>query len=441
MLLRLSTFNPALAHDYSANKEMLTNYIFEGLVSESGLINEPTPALAESWEVSEDKLKWTFKLRKDVYWHDGQPFTAEDVVFTFNQIIYNDDIPISVRKSFEFDHPVDTLTSSSRKTRMTVRMLDDHTVEFTLPVPFSPLLRSMNTAIYPEHILAAYIDIGTFTEAWDLDTPLASIVGTGPFTITSYTPDDRLVLTRNPDYWMTDRAGNKLPYLEEVVILLTPNRTKAQDRFLSGDADILHVPNSLFTQLEPLQHTDDFTIHRIGPGTVMQFLTFNMNPESDSTTGQHHIDPVKLQWFTNLQFRRAIALSINKPAIIRHTQSGLGYPSWSYIGPDTNDFHNPDVPKNLYDHYTANDILDALGWIDTNKDGTREDSNGNEIRFTITTTQDSNLRDMAEMIVEDLDHIGIDAGVETLSAYNDLIDRITNTYDWEAVMLTLQYPS
>ena len=89
--------------------------------------------------------------------------------------------------------------------------LDDYTVRFVLPVPFAPFLRSMGTAIYPRHILEQHVDDGTFADTWDIDTDPAEIIGTGPFTIERYEPGERVVLQRNPNYWLKDAAGNRLP--------------------------------------------------------------------------------------------------------------------------------------------------------------------------------------------------------------------------------------
>ena len=155
-------------------------------------------------------------------WHDGEPFTAHDVDFTFNRIIYNDDIPASSRPAFHFRF-LDEESGEWKEEPMTVTALDDYTVECVLPGPFAPFLRSMGTAIYPRHILEKHVDDDTFTSTWDIDTDPAEIVGTGPFTIERYEPGERVVMRRNPDYWLEDDAGNSLPYLDEIVHVIVPD--------------------------------------------------------------------------------------------------------------------------------------------------------------------------------------------------------------------------
>ena len=200
----------------------MLGYLFEGLTETSWLTDEVEPALAESWERSADGLTWTFRLRTDVTWHDGRPFTAHDVVFTFNRIIYNHDIPASSRPAFHF-RVFDEETGKWEESPMTVTALDDYTVECILPAPFAPFLRSMGTAIYPKHILEEHVDDGTFASTWDIDTDPAEVIGTGPFTIESYEPGERVVMRRNPSYWLEDDAGNRLPYLDRVVHVIVPD--------------------------------------------------------------------------------------------------------------------------------------------------------------------------------------------------------------------------
>ena len=173
------TLNLAISTD--AGSSGVLGYLFDGLTETSWLTDEVEPALAESWEHSEDGLTWTFHLRRDVTWHDGQPFTAHDVDFTFNRIIYNHDIPASSRPSFHFRY-LDEASGTWQESPMTVTALDDYTVQCVLPVPFAPFLRSMGTAIYPKHILEAHVDDGTFASTWDIDTDPSEVIGTGPFT-------------------------------------------------------------------------------------------------------------------------------------------------------------------------------------------------------------------------------------------------------------------
>ncbi len=425
------TLNLALAND--AGSSGVLGYLFEGLTRTSWLTDEVEPELAERWERSEDGLTWTFHLRRDVTWHDGEPFTAHDVDFTFNRIIYNDDIDASSRSSFNFRFLDDS--GQWQEAKMTVATLDEYTVEFRLPVPFAPFLRSMGTAIYPEHVLEKHVEDGTFNSTWDIDTDPAEIVGTGPFTIESYAPGERVVLARNPNYWLTDDEGNRLPYLDEIVHVIVGDLEAELEKFLAGESDSHGVLGEEYAQLEPLQEEGNFTIHRRGPGFGTTFLGFNVNSGANPETGEPYVTAEKLAWFGNVQFRQAVAHSIDKDTIIAEVQHGLGYPQWSSVSPAAGDFHNPDVRRYEYDLDRANEILDGLGWTDTDGDGTREDGQGNKIEFTLITNEGNSVREEVGRIVrQGMEQIGVSARFELVD-FGDLVSQLTGSYDWEAMII------
>ena len=426
------TFNLAISNDASSSGVL--SYLFEGLTETSWLDDRVEPSLARSWEASEDGMTWTFHLRDDVRWHDGTPFTALDVEFTFNSIIYNDDIPASARPAFNFRY-LDEETREWRVSPMTVVAVDEHTIVCVLPQPFAPFLRSMSTAIYPRHILKKHVDDGTFNLIWDINTAPSEIIGTGPFTIETYIPGERVVMVRNPDYWLEDDSGNTLPYLDRVMHLIVPELEDELSYFLSGRSDIHGVLGEEYAQLEPLQEEQNFTIYRRGPTFGTTFLAFNMNPGQNPETGEPYLDPRKRDWFSNTQFRQAVAHVIDKERIIDEAQHGFGYPQWSSISPAAGDFHNPNVRQYEYSIDKANEILDNLGWIDTDGDGIREDVNGENIAFALTTNQGNSVRETVGSIVhEGLQAIGLDVGY-TVIDFGQIVGQLTTTYDWETVVI------
>ena len=426
------TFNLAIATDASSSGVL--GYLFEGLTETSWLTDEVEPALAQSWERSEDGLTWVFHLRRDVRWHDGEPLTAHDVDFTFNRIIYNQDIPASAHPAFNFRF-LDEESGEWREAPMTVTALDDYTVQCVLPVSFAPFLRSMGTAIYPKHVLEPHVDDGTFNDTWNIDTDPAKIIGAGPFTIASYQPGQRVVMQRNPDYWLRDDAGNRLPYLDRIVHLIVPDLEAELALFLSGDSDAHGVQGEEYARLEPLQEEGNFTIHRRGPAFGTTFMGFNMNPGSAPDTGEPYVAQEKLRWFQNVQFRQAVAHSIDKQRIIEEVQHGLAYSQWASISPAAGDFHNPNVRLYEYDLDRANEILDDLGWTDTNGDGIREDDQGNEIAFSLVTNTGNTVRGrVAELAHQGMQQLGLRVDYRLIE-FGELVGQLTATYDWEAMII------
>ncbi len=425
------TFNLPLAND--AGSSGYLSYVFEGLTETSWLDDSIEPLLAESWEHSDDGLEWTFRLRQDVTWHDGEPFTAHDVDFTFNRVVYNDDIPTNDREGFTFVY-TDEETGEQKDGRMTVTALDDYTVRFVLPVSYAPFLRSMGYAIYPRHVLEPHVEAGTFGELWDVNTDPSEVIGTGPFTIASYTPGERVTLRRNPDYWMRDRAGHSLPYIDEIVYHIVETLEEELALFQAGETDAHGVLGEEYPVLEPQQEEGDFTIHRRGPGFGTTFLTFNVNPGTDPD-GMPYMRPEARAWFENLEFRQAVAHSVDKERVVEETLGGLGYPQWSSISPATGDFHNPGVRRYEYDPGAANALLDGLGWADTDGDGVREDGDGNPISFTLVTNEGNSVREDATRIVaEGMESIGLGVDLQVID-FGVIVGQLTATYDWEAVVI------
>ena len=426
------TFNLAVADDASSSSVL--GYLFEGLTEVSWLTDEVEPALAESWERSDDGLTWTFRIRPGVTWHDGEPLTAHDVDFTFNRIIYNEDIPANARAAFIFRFP--DAAGGWNEEPMTVTALDDSTVRIVLPSPFAPFLRSMGTAIYPKHILEPYVDAGTFNQMWGLGTDPSEIIGTGPFTIESYTPEESLVLRRNPGYWLKDAEGNALPYLDTVTLTFVPSLVDEFASFQAGEADFHGVLGEEFPILEPLQEEGNFTIHKRGPGFGTTFLAFNMNPGNHPETGEPLVAPEKLRWFTNPAFRQAVGHSIDKQRIVDETLNGLGYPQWSSVSPAAGDFHNPGVKRYEHDPERANELLDGLGWVDADGDGIREDTAGNRIEFVIGTNGDSNevRGQAAQIMAEGMQAAGIGAVYQSVP-FDQLVTQLTATFDWETIVI------
>ena len=425
------TFNLAIANDASSSGVL--GYLFEGLTETSWLDDQVEPGLAETWEVSEDGLTWTFHLRRDVQWHDGHPFTAQDVDFTFNRIIYNPDIASSAQATFHFR--LQDENGIWQDAPMTVRALDDYTVECVLPVSFAPFLRSMGTAIYPKHILEERVEDGTFEITWGINSDPAGVIGTGPFTIESYVPGDRVVFLRNPNYWMQDDEGNRLPYLDRIVQVIVPELGDELEKFLSGESDTHGVLGEELARLEPLQEDLNFTIYKRGPAFGTTFLAFNMNPGHDPDTGQAYVDPEKLRWFQDIQFRRAVAHSVDKDTIIREVQHGIGYPQWSSVSPAAGDFHNPNVRRYEYDLDEANSILDSIGWTDTDGDGVREDDAGNTISFTMATNDGNQVRQqVAEILRQGMEAIGLAVDYRIID-FGELVGQLTSSYDWETIVI------
>lgn len=418
------SFNPVVAKETSTT--VVTGLIFEGLTRTNGVTTEVEPALAESWEVSENGLRWTFHLRPGVLWSDGVPLTASDVTFTFERLIYNSDIPASARDIFTIEG-----------TQIAVRAVDSKTVEFILPVPFAPFLRALNTEILPAHRVAPLVEAGIFTSSWGLDVNPEEVVGTGPFKLDEHLSGQYVRLVRNPKYWGRDGKGESLPYLDEVWMLIVTTQDVALLKFQEGALDLYSVRGSDYPILKPEEEKGSFTIYEAGPAFGTSFIFFNQNQGMNDETGVPYVEPHKLAWFTDLRFRQAVAHAIDKQSLINIVMNGLGFSQEAAMSPSAGFFHNPNVLTYPYDLDRARALLAEAGFVDSDGDGVLEDAHGNPLEFSLFTNSGNTERvQIATIIRKDLEQVGMKVHFTQLE-FNNLVAKLNATYDWDAILLGL----
>lgn len=418
------SFNDMVAKETSTT--MITGFLFEGLTRLNAQTLKVEPNLAQRWTVSKDGLIWTFYLRKNLRWSDGVPLTADDVIFTFNDLIYNPDVANSSRDIFTVDGK-----------EFKVEKVDDYTVRFILPVKFAPFLKGMSQSILPKHKLADAVKQKKFNYTWGIDTPPHEIVGQGPFVLDAYQPGEKVVLKRNPYYWRTARNGDRLPYLDEVLVLIVPSSDVELLKFMEGSLDYYDLRGMDYPLLKPLESKKNFTVYNMGPTMGSSFLVFNLNTRINEKTKQPFVSPVKMAWFNDIEFRKAVAYAIDRDQMTKIVFNGLAYPQFSPISPADTFFFNPKVIHYDYNLAKARDILSKAGFQDRNEDGVIEDNQGNRIQFNIATNADSAERmDIAAIIRQDLERLGMDVRLIPME-FNTLVGKLTGTFEWDAIVLSL----
>ena len=419
------TFNDIVSTD--ANSGTVTSLLFEGLTSADPFTLKVIPNLAKSWDISSDGLQWTFHLREDVKWFDGTSFSADDVVFTFNDLIYNPDVPSSSK---------DVLTIDGKPLK--VSKIDEHTVLFTLPVKFAPFLRAMSQTILPKHCLWQAVQQKKFSFFWGIDTPPAQIIGTGPFMLSEYHPGERLVFKRNPYYWKKSLKKESLPYLDRVIYLIIPDPQAQLLKFIDGELDATSVRGSDYPLLKPLEGQKNFHIYEAGANYDSNFVTFNQNSAINPKTRKSFVDPVKLSWFTDLQFRRAVAHAIDKNKIIEILNNGFGQPQNGAMSPSSGFFYSPDVRVYDYNLEKAREILKQAGFKYRHRGKTLEDPQGRGVEFNLYTADagTASREQMAAIIRSDLESIGMKVNLVPVE-FNTLVNKLMSSFDWDMVMIGL----
>jgi len=423
------TFNAAL----SSESPNIFGYTYEGLLTQNPIDGKIEGVLAQSWEISPDKTKITFTMREGLKWSDGQPLTVDDVVFTYNDIYLNENIPTDTR---------DVLRIGKDRKLPTVKKIDNRRVEFSVPEPFRPFLLNTGASILPAHILEKSVKTKNkdgkleFLSKWGVDTPPQELIVNGPYKLERYDTSQRVIFRRNPYYWRKDAQGKPQPYIERIVWQIVESTDTSLLQFRSGDLDTIGVSPDYFSLLKVQEKQGNFKIYNGGPSSSTSFISFNLN--KGKRKNQPLVDPIKSKWFNNVQFRQAVAYAIDRQTMLNNTFRGLGTPQDSPISVQSPYFLSPEQGLKVYKYNPekAKELLLKAGFKYNDKNLLVDDQ-GNEVRFALLTNAGNKIREsMGSQIKQDLSKIGIQVDFTPL-AWNTFIDKLSNTLDWDACLIGL----
>ena len=421
------TFNSVIATDGTSAE--VGGMIFAGLVTQNPLTGKIEPELAESWEISDDNLEILYTLRPNLKWSDGNPLTVDDVVFTYNQLYLNPEIPTGMR---------DILKIGQSESFPTVTKVNDRQVKFTTPEPFAPFLGVTGAAIYPAHILRETVEQKDnegklkFLSTWTVDTPTEQIVASNAYKLKSYATAQRVVFEENPYYWKKDVVDEDIPYIKEVVWEIIESQDTALMQFRSGSLDTMSVSPEYFSLLKQEEEKGNFTIEEGGEVYSMTFISFNLN--QGKKNGKPVINPVKSRWFNDVNFRQAVSYGINRDRMVTNIFRGLGEPQVSFE-PKQSPFYYEGVKEYEYNPEKAKQLLIEAGFK-YNQQGQLLDWDGNRVSFVLNTNTGNKIREaMGNQIEEDLAVIGIKVNFRTVN-FNVLINKLSNTLDWDCILLS-----
>jgi peptide/nickel transport system substrate-binding protein len=424
------TFNPVTSQETTS----VFGLILDSLLSTNGLNGDLEPGLAESWEISPDQKQITFTLREGLKWSDSTPLTVDDVLFTFNDVLFNPKIPSS---------SADILRVGEQGKFPTVEKVDDRRVRFTVPEPFAPILRfAGGVEILPKHVLAESVSTldgnnqPKFLSTWGTGTNPAEIVGSGAYKLTSYRVGERLIFDRNPNYWRKDAQGNPQPYIDQFVIQIVESTDAQLTQFRSGGLDTAAVTPDYFRLIKREENRGDFTIYEGGPALSSLFMAFNLN--QGKRNGKPLVNPIKSRWFNTLEFRQAVAQAIDRPTMINNIYQGLGVPQNSPIYIQSPYYLPPEkgLPTYEYNIEQAKALLQRAGFK-YNAQGQLLDADGNRVRFTMSTNAGNKIREASgSQIKQDLSKIGIQVDFQPV-AFNTLVGQMTDSLDWDTMIMGL----
>jgi peptide/nickel transport system substrate-binding protein len=424
----VKTFNYAM----NAQSPNVFTFTYAGLIDEEGTKGEIVPELAESWQISPDRKTLKVKLRPDLKWSDGQPLTSDDVMFTFQDVYFNDEIPTTARDGFKV---------GEKQLLPKLNKIDDRTVDFVLPEPFAPFIRSLNAPILPKHALLESVKTKDrdgkpkFLSTWDTKTPPQEVITNGPYTIESYVPGQRIIYRRNPNYWRKDEKGKPTPHIEQIVWQILDNSDARMLRFRSGELDMSGLRPEDFALLKQEEKRGKFTIYNGGPSSGTTFISFNMNKAIDSK-GNPFVDPIKSKWFNNKSFRQAVAYALDRRRIIDQIFRGVGDLQDSPISVQSSYYFGREKGLKVYDHNPAKakELLKSSGFK-YNDQGALIDSDGHRVEFSLLLPAGSkNGQAMATQMQQNLKPLGIKLNLDPVD-FNVLVEKI-NARRWDMYFLS-----
>jgi len=385
-----SNLIPILASDSASHS--IAGLIYNGLVKYDKDMNI-VGDLAESWDISDDGLVITFHLRKGVKWHDGKPFTAKDVLYTY-QITVDPKTPTAYAGDF-------------LKVKK-AEVLDDYTFRVTYDKPFAPSLISWSSAVLPRHLLEGQ----NITKSSLARHP----VGTGPYLFKEWLAGQKIVLVSNADYF----EGR--PYVDGHVTRIIPDMATMFLELRARNIDMMGLTPLQYTrQTENNLFRQSFDKYRY-LAFAYTYLGYNL----------------KHPFFADKRVRQAISYAINKEEIISGVLLGLGKPATGPYKPGTWAY-NENVKTYSYNPQKARELLRAAGWTKTNNDGFLE-KDGRPFTFELVTNQGNETRQKcAEIIQRQLKEVGIDVKIRILE-WAAFINDFISKRRFEAVILGWTIP-
>ncbi len=401
-----------------------------GRMSKTGLLrwtldgSTVVPGIAKAWEPNADASEWTFELRKGMKWSDGMPFTADDFVFQFDEVLNNDDlVPSKPAK----------LMAADKLAKLEV--IDDFKVKFVFEVPNS-LFANFATELdrlrggaaiipyTPAHYMKQFHakfagqaavdkmanDNGfeewtqLFQDRFDI-THHTDRPHTRPWGVSTPITQPRMIASRNPFFYAIDRAGNQLPYVDRLVYELVPDRELIVLKVIAGEIDMQGrwIQFKNFPVMKENEEKGNYRVFQYGPrGLIQAALKFNQT-----------WDGPEREYLTNKDFRIALSHAINREEINDILFFGLGSVRNHTAPPGTPTFPGDNYGK-LYTEYDVDKANAMLDEIMPNKDGNgcRLMSNGDPLRLRITTYQ---YPDNNEMVANHWNAVGVCSEVDLVT--------------------------
>ncbi|OGI20661.1 MAG: hypothetical protein A3B68_08935 [Candidatus Melainabacteria bacterium RIFCSPHIGHO2_02_FULL_34_12] len=414
------TFNLWASTD--ATSSTLGNLMFDGLFTDDPDTGEVIPHLAKSYQILDEGKTIIVKLREGVKWSDGKPITSDDVVFTWNEIVFSG----LEGSGFQSLCLIDGKFPEVKK-------IDNHTVQFMTHVVFAPFLRQISYPPAPKHIFEPLIKSTkskeqakkVFLGFWGTDTNPEKFVTSGPFKLSRYVQGERIEFVRDPDYFILNSKNQKLPYLDRVVYTVVQDSSLELFKFLAGEIDVVSVRGEDIALVKKLEEKKkNFKTVNLGPSSGTEFLIFNLRKDVNLKSSK---------WFNNVYFRQAVSHAIDRLSIVDNVLAGAGEPLFT---PEAlpSIYLNKKIAGGYPQDLEISKKLLKEGKFKWNEKGELLDNKNQRVEFTILTNAENITRQSIGVIIQDdLKKLGIKVNLRPLD-FNTLIGR-SDSGDWEGIII------
>ena len=378
----------------------ITNMIFESLVGASFVDGSVVPGLADSWELAADGVTYTFHLNQKATWHDGQPFTADDVKFSY-------DAELNPDTGSQY-------TSSVAQDLESYRVVDPHTFEMKSKGQIATFLYDTagTVAIMPKHIWQNVPPKSWINDPGSTGKDPSRVIGTGPFKFKEWVQGDHATVVRNDAYY------DDVPYLDELTLQVFPQEETALNALKVGQIDWYDVvPPALVADTQSAQGVK-----------VDIYDNFSFNWYA------YNLDPTKSPFFQDVRVRRALFMALDRQLIADKIYLGLARVA---VGPQPVLSKSYD-PSKITTHYNydpnqAKTLLDQAGWT-VGKNGIRE-KDGKPLSFSVYYTQNvATYSQLLPYMQQAWKAVGADAILKAIP-FPSLQDRMEKSHDFDIVLL------
>jgi len=360
------------------------------------------PGLASGWEVNDDATEYTLTFREGTRWSDGEPFTVDDFLYWWEDMVLNAD---------HSDVPPDYMISGGETAQVT--KVDDYTLQFNFAAP-SPLfldrLAMWPNGVVPEgerlfvpkHYASQFSPLysdeyETYEEHdelidWRVNPDIPVLL---PWMPVEYQPGTRMVLERNPYYYAVDTAGNQLPYIDRVDVTFVENMEVAKLRVIAGEQEICGRP----CRGQPLSELSVFRDAEESVGLQTYLWDAGGGTGSMIYPNWTHTDPEKRALYRDRNFRLALSHAIDRDAVQNIVYFGTGEQTTGTMSPKAIEFTANEAGQELYEQWRdlaveydldlANELLDEAGAVDADGDGWRDLPNGDELTLRVDCSADA----------------------------------------------------